>query len=315
MSASDLRIKPGVYVPIPIFFHDNEDLDFAALENHIAYLANTGLAGIVVQGSTGEAVHLTDEERIQVVRQAKAYIAKHDPSLTLIAGTGAGSVRNTLQLTKEAAAAGAEYAMILPPCYYRGSMDDEAMLSFFLGVADESPIPIIIYNYPGVTQGIDISPAVIGELAKHKNIAGIKGTDGNIGKVADLAVKTKGTGFTLLAGSTDFTLAAMTVGARGCIVGLGNALPRACVKLHNLFEQGNVQEAVKLQHQLVEPDNALCRWFGLPGVKAGLDHITQNGGPLRRPLRPLNADQRVKIAQAFADGLAIEKSLQISENK
>ncbi|KAI8062659.1 hypothetical protein BC940DRAFT_244105 [Gongronella butleri] len=309
MAPAPLRIASGVYVPIPNFFLANEDLDFEALEKHIAFLSNKGLAGLVIMGSSGEAVHLTDDERVQVVQHTKKFVEKYDPSLTIIAGTGSGSVRATLKLTKDAAAAGAQYAMVLPPSYYVGSMDDQAHIDFFERIADESPIPIIIYNYPGVTQGIDLSEAVIAKLAQHKNIAAIKGTDGNIGKVGGLAIKTEGTGFNLLAGSTNFALPALTVGSQGSIVGLGNLLPKSCVLLQTLYEQGKHAEAVKLQQQLVEPDNVLCRYYGLPGIKGGLDSFNNYGGPSRCPLREVSDEVKAKIAKAFEAAIAYEKTL------
>lgn len=179
----------GIYVPIPTFFHDNEDLDIESLEKHIKYLSNTGIAGIIFMGSTGEAVHLTDEERITVIQKGSEFIKKYDPSIKVLAGTGAASARQTVKLSKDAKEAGAEYALVLPPCYYKPSMTNEALVAFFERVADESPLPIVIYNYPGVTQGIDLDVRVIYELAKHPNIVGIKGTDGNIGKVGYVANK------------------------------------------------------------------------------------------------------------------------------
>lgn len=185
-------LAAGIYVPIPNFFLDNEDVDYATLEKHIAYLANTGIAGIIFQGSTGEAVHLTDDERVAIIKKGKALIEKYDPTIQVLAGTGAGSVRLTLKLTRDAAEAGAAYALVLPPSYYRGNMDSQAFYDFFTKVADQSPIPIVIYNYPGVTQGLDIDTPTLARLAKHANIVGIKGTDGNIGKVGFLTEHTRG---------------------------------------------------------------------------------------------------------------------------
>lgn len=181
----------GVFVPIPTFFKDNEDLDFEALEKHIKYLSNTGIAGIIFMGSSGEAVHLTDEERIQVIQKGRELIKKYDPSIKVLAGTGAQSARLTIKLCKDAASAGAEYVLVLPPSYYRPSIDGQAILEFFTRVADESPVPVIIYNYPGVTQNVDIDAKTLVKLAKHPNIVGVKGTDGNVGKVGYIAARIK----------------------------------------------------------------------------------------------------------------------------
>lgn len=188
----------GVFVPIPTFFKDNEDLDFDSLEKHIRHLSKKGLAGIILLGSNGEAIHLSGAERQQVIAKGCEYVKKYDNSMKVIAGASAGSARVTIEFTKQAADAGAEYAMVLPPSYYRANMDNEAIESFFISVADQSPVPVVIYNYPGVTQGIDITVQSIERLAKHKNIVGIKGTDGNMGKVGYLGARIRPEGKSIM---------------------------------------------------------------------------------------------------------------------
>ena len=178
----------GVFVPIPSFFKpETEDLDLEALEKHVKYMCNTGIAGIIFMGSTGEAVHLSDEERITSITKGREFIQKYDPSVKVLAGCGTQSARGTIKLAKDAAQAGAEYVLVLPPSYYKPSMTSDALYEFFKRVADESPVPVVIYNYPGVTQGVDVDVETIVKLAKHPNIVGIKGTDGNIGKVGYVA--------------------------------------------------------------------------------------------------------------------------------
>lgn len=189
--AAGTPLGRGVFVPIPTFFKDNEDLDFDALEKHIQHLSNKGLAGIIFLGSMGEAVHLSDEERRQVIAKGAELVKKYDSSIKVLAGASAGSARHTIELTKQAADAGAEYVLVLPPSYYRGNVDSEAIETFFTRVADQSPVPVVIYNYPGVTQGVDITVQSLEKLAKHPNIVGVKGTDGNIGKVGYLGARIK----------------------------------------------------------------------------------------------------------------------------
>ncbi|KAI8143354.1 hypothetical protein BJV82DRAFT_482098, partial [Fennellomyces sp. T-0311] len=278
----------GVFVPIPTFFKpENEDLDLDSLEKHIKYLSKTGIAGIIFMGSTGEAVHLSDEERITMISKGREFIQKYDPSIKVLAGAGTQSARGTIKLAKDAAQAGAEYVLVLPPAYFRPSMTSDALLAFFTRVADESPIPVVIYNYPGVTQGVDVDVQTIVKLAKHPNIVGIKGTDGNIGKVGYVANRlAPEDNFSLLAGSVDFFLPALSVGAVGCVPGLGNVAPRACVEIQRLFDKGELKQATKLQQQLVEPDDALARWHGNPGVKGGMNLLLGWGGLPRNPLQP-----------------------------
>lgn len=180
----------GVYVPVPTFFNENEDIDFEAFDSHISYLAKSGIAGIVVLGSMGEAVSLSENERNQVIQQCVESVNKYNPNLKVIAGTSSQSARVTLEYIQQAKAVGAQYALVLPPSFYKGALNDEALYQFYTQVADKSPLPIVIYNYPGVCQGIDLSINLLVKLSKHKNIVGVKGTDGNVGKMANLVNKT-----------------------------------------------------------------------------------------------------------------------------
>ncbi|KAI8365912.1 uncharacterized protein BYT42DRAFT_588195 [Radiomyces spectabilis] len=299
----------GVFVPIVTFFKENEELDLETLQKHIGYLANTGISGIIFMGSMGEAVHLNDEERIQVVKTGAEYIQANDPSLKVIVGAGGPSARQTIKLAKDAAAAGAHFVLVLSPSYYRVSMTEVAIHDFFVRVADESPIPVIIYNYPGVTQGIDIGVDTLAKLSKHRNIVGIKATDGNIGKMGTLSHSIDPNEFALLAGSADFFLPALTCGAVGLVPGLGNIMPRACVQIQSLFQAGKLDEASRLQRTVTLCDNALCRWHGIPGVKACMQRTLGYGGKPRSPLKELEAELAQNIVKAVGVGMGVEKEL------
>lgn len=303
------KLPGGIYVPTPTFFHANEDLDLKTLDRHVTYLANSGIAGIIFMGSTGEAVHLSDDERITVIRKGREVLQRENPSVRIIAGCGAASARGTIKLTRDAAKEGAEFALVLPPSYYRNRVNSDSVKHFFRRVADESPIPIIIYNYPGVTQGVDIDVETLAELSLHSNIVGIKATDGNIGKIGSLSAHTSPQEFTLLAGSADFFLPALTVGAVGVVPGVGNVTPKAIVRLQKLFEEGKLTEATELQKKLVVTDDALNRWYGLSGVKGGMEAVLGYGGPLRNPLLPVTVEEKAKIKAAFEEIMKVENSL------
>jgi L-threo-3-deoxy-hexylosonate aldolase len=180
----------GVFVPVPTFFKPNEDLDLEAFDQHIKFLANSGIAGVVVLGSMGEAVNLSEEERVQVIQQCSKSVQKYNAKLKIIAGASAQSARTTIAYTQAAAKAGAGFALILPPSFYLGAIGHDALFQYYTKVADQSPLPVIIYNYPGVCQGVDASVKLLVELSQHKNIIGVKGTDGNVGKMANLVKKT-----------------------------------------------------------------------------------------------------------------------------
>ncbi|EIE87859.1 hypothetical protein G6F46_000498 [Rhizopus delemar] len=295
----------GVFVPIPTFFKENEDLDLEALDQHIQFLANSGVSGVVVLGSMGEAVSLSDEERSKVIERVVESKNKYNPNLVIIAGTSSQSARNAIAYTKQAAAAGAQYALILPPSFYRGSITDEALIAFYTTVADQSPLPVIIYNYPGVCQGLDISVKVLAQLSKHKNIAGVKGTEGNVGKMANLAEKVNSEDIALLAGSADFFLAELLVGAVGLIPGGGNVFPSLCVELQRLYEKKEFSKAASLQRQIVEADDAACRWYGIAGVKSFIHkRFGYGNGVCRNPLLKVS-DQQAAHVESVLDPIVI----------
>jgi L-threo-3-deoxy-hexylosonate aldolase len=180
----------GIYIPIPTFFNQDEELDLVALDQHIAYLSKTGISGLVVLGSMGEGVALTEQERFKVIEQSAKSVSKHNPDLKIIAGTSAQSAKATLHLTEMAAKAGAHFCLVLPPSYYKTAIDDVGIEKFYRQIADTSPLPLVIYNYPGVSQGVDVGVKLVVKLSKHPNIVGLKATDGSVGKMSDLVRKT-----------------------------------------------------------------------------------------------------------------------------
>ncbi|CAF1195772.1 unnamed protein product [Didymodactylos carnosus] len=319
MSASDKtkinkkgHLSSGVYVPVPTFFtkDDNEELDLPTLEKHVDYLCSSGIMGIVFLGSTGEAVHLSNEERVEVIRTGSKLIKEKYPTLKSIAGCSAQSVRGTVQLIKEAANAGAQYALVLTPSYYLAWTDANIIKTFYTSVADQAPIPIIIYNYPGVTQLIDIDANAIIELARHPNIVGIKCTDGNVGKAGYLVEHTHEVDFTIMAGSADSFFPFLAVGAHGCVPGFGNIAPRACVQLQNLWNEGKIKEVQELQQKLIGSDHALFRFYGVSGLKSALEKVRGYGGKARNPMRSVTSDEQKRVLDGIKVGLDIETTLE-----
>jgi len=265
--------------------------------------------------SLGEAVHLSDEERKILLRTAKEITNQQDPGLTIVAGTGAHGTRNAIQLSRDAAEAGADFVLCTAPAYYVGAMSKAALINHYTCLADGSPVPVIIYNFPAVSGGIDLDGDTILQLSKHQNIAGVKGTEGNIGKVGLLSGKVDLTQFTLVAGSADFYLASLMLGSTAIIPGLGNITPRAIVELERLYKAGKMEEAVALQRPMVEWDNAANRWHGIAGLKAGLQGTVGYGGKPRLPILPLGVDEAKKVVDALQPGYELEKKLRAGDKK
>ncbi|KAJ6781410.1 hypothetical protein PWT90_02247 [Aphanocladium album] len=305
----------GIYVPTVAFFNDEtEELDTKTIGRHAVRLAKAGVAGIAVQGSNGEAVHLLHEERAVVTQTTRqALDTAGFAHLPLIVGCGAQSTFEAIRLCADAAAAGGDYALVLPPSYYCGLFDGAAtVLDFFATVADASPIPLLVYNYPGATPGVDINSDVLTALAKHPNIAGCKFTCGNTGKLGRVAAAAKAAGddFLCFSGSADFTLPALAAGGAGVIGGLGNVAPRACVRVFDVAEKDGVmsQEAVRLQDIVARGDWVAIQ-TGVVGVKVALNEYAGYGGFSRRPLPRPDAVKTKTIADGLKELMELENSL------
>ena len=178
----------GIFPPITTPFYPDGKIYFRKLEQNVEQYSRAPIAGIVVQGSTGEAVLLSDEERRDVLKAAREAAANEK---VLIAGTGVESAAETLRLTEYAAELGYDVAMVRTPHYYKGQMAQPAnMLAFYRFVCDRSPLPVMIYNFPQAT-GYDIPAEVVIELAEHPNLIGIKESSGSIEKVQKMVEGTR----------------------------------------------------------------------------------------------------------------------------
>src|SRR6516225_301136 len=170
----------GIFPPITTPFYPDGNVYYKKLESNVERYSRTPVAGLVVLGSTGEALMLSDQEKRDVFKVAREAAA---PNKVLIAGTGVESAIETLRLTEYAAELGYDIAMVRTPHYYKGQMANPAnMLAFYRFVCDRSPLPVIIYNFPQAT-GYDIPAEVVIELAEHPNLIGIKESSGSIEKV------------------------------------------------------------------------------------------------------------------------------------
>ena len=177
----------GIFPPITTPFYPDGAVYYKKLESNVERYSRTPVAGIVVQGSTGEAILLSDAERREVLKIAIAAAAPHK---VMIAGTGIESAIETLRLTEYAAQLGYDAAMVRTPHYYKNQMHPANLLAFYRTVADQSALPIVIYNFPQAT-GYDMPADVVIELASHPNIAAIKESSGNLEKVKKLVEGTR----------------------------------------------------------------------------------------------------------------------------
>jgi 4-hydroxy-2-oxoglutarate aldolase len=177
----------GILPPITTPFYPDGNVYFKKLESNVERYSRTPVAGIVLLGSTGEAIMLSDQERRDVLKCAREAVA---PNKVLIAGTGSESAIETLRLTEYAAEIGYDVAMVRTPHFYKKQMQSANLLAFYRTVADRSPLPVVVYNFPQVT-GYDIPVELIIELAEHPNLIGIKESGGDVEKVRKMVAGTR----------------------------------------------------------------------------------------------------------------------------
>ncbi|MGB2602946.1 MAG: dihydrodipicolinate synthase family protein [Candidatus Sulfotelmatobacter sp.] len=206
----------GIFPPITTPFYPDGNVYFKKLESNVERYSRTPCAGIVVLGSTGEAILLSDQERRDVLKSAREATA---PNKVLIAGTGIESAIETLRLTEYAAELGYDVAMVRTPHYYKKQMQPANILAFYRTVADRSPLPVIIYNFPQAT-GYDIPAELVIELAEHPNLIGIKESSGDVDKVRKMVegarhIKRSATVTETFEAVTPRMLAAATAGSSG----------------------------------------------------------------------------------------------------
>lgn len=295
----------GIFPPITTPFNADGDLLLDRFKENLVRWSGAPLAGLTVLGSNGEAHMLTEGEALQLVREARLAV-KDDR--TLIAGAGHESTRVTQEFVRKVADLGADYALIGIPSYYRARMVDDALFAHYWSVADESPIPVLIYNAPQFT-GISASASLIVRLSAHENIAGMKESGGNLPLQAEVRRRTTDR-FKILVGSAPTLLPALIQGACGGIVAVACALPAQMTQLYETFRAGDWKKAAELQCRLTPPAEAVTGLFGIPGLKYAMSLMGYFGGEARLPLLPLTEDQRAKLKSIFQTAGVLEASVQ-----
>ena len=271
----------GIYTPIITPFSEDEKVDYGKIRHNLEKWGATDLDGIVILGSNGEFVYLSEEEKLSVVEFAIKNFNHHKKT---IVGISHESTQGTIESAKRAAAVGADAVLVLPPHYYKGAMKEDILYKYFCDVADESPVPVMLYNMPGNT-GINLTSGLISRLSKHNNIAGVKDTGGNIVQIAE-TVRDTAEDFAVFAGNTGYLMPALAVGARGATLALANILPQECWELVKLVKEGMLKEARELQLKLLKINYLVTGKYGVSGLKAAMDMLGYEGGIPRRPLLP-----------------------------
>ncbi|MDP2999907.1 MAG: dihydrodipicolinate synthase family protein [Bryobacterales bacterium] len=287
----------GIYPPIATPFDLDGNLYKAKVRHNVEKWNRTGLAGYVVCGSTGESVMLTPDEKFQMFEWVAECAA---PDKLLMAGTGVESVRETVWLTNRAAEMGYKAAMVRTPHYYKNMLSNAAAQAlYFRSVADQSKIPLMIYNWPQAT-GVDIPVEAVVALSEHPNVIAIKESSGNIEKVMQMIREVK-PGFQVLVGSAPTLWPSFAVGAAGAVLAYANAAPYSTITIWEAHRTRDTEAARDWQNRIARAAVLVTTKYGIPGLKHAMDLNGYYGGPTRLPLTPPTPEAKREIEEAFRD--------------
>jgi 4-hydroxy-2-oxoglutarate aldolase len=285
----------GIYPALTTPFAADGSVSTSELKHNIERYNRTGLAGYAVMGSTGETVLLShgEWERVLIAVKESAAADKR-----LIAGTGMESTQDTIHRTKVAAELGYHAALVKTPHYYKPVYKPDLLITHYRRVADESPIPVLLYSVPQFT-GITMEAPEVAVLAQHPNIIGIKESSGHVQRVAEMVAATSST-FAVLTGGGGVVLPSVIVGAKGAILAAASALPDRYVELYDLTRRGQLEKARELQLALLQISKVFGSEAGIAGIKFVMDQRGYRGGLPRPPLLPIPEALKHKLLELLA---------------
>lgn len=307
--------RPGVWVPAITFFDRQTDtLDLVSQSKYYTYLSRTGLAGLVILGTNAETFLLTREERRTLIQTARKAVG---PNFPLMAGVGGHSTRQVKEHIADAEAAGANYVLTLPPAYFGKATTPAVIKEFYMDVSRASSLPTVLYNFPGVCNGVDMdSELIIDITSSASKVVGVKLTCGSVAKITRLVATFAPDEFAVFGGQSDFLIGALSVGAVGCIAAFGNVFPKSLVRIYNLYKEGKVDEALAL-HRKAALAESPCK-SGIAATKyaaaihtakaAGIEGAEEKLWP-RKPYTPPSDGEKEKVKKVMERMADIELSL------
>ena len=272
----------GIYVPNVTPFDAEGNIIYDSLGELIDFWIDSGVSGIVANASTGEGPYLSRGEQMSIV---EFVVGRVDGRAQVMAGTGAMGTRETIEMTREAADAGAEVALVTTPYFFKPT--DEELFQHYARVLGATKLPVILYNVPKFT-GYSISPRVVARIASEcSGLAGIKDSSGNPGTMAEV-IRLCGERISCLSGAADMILPTLTLGGEGAIVAVGNVIPGHCVSLYKAFRKGDLVEAGRQQLTASFVNKVLVAESPqIAAIKAALNKMGYGAGFPRGPLLPL----------------------------
>ena len=284
----------GIYVPNVTPFDVRGDINFDALGALIDFWVGSGVSGLVVNASTGEAPYLSRDEKRRIIGYALERIRG---GCRVFAGTSALGTRETIELTRDALDAGAEAALVTTPFFYRPS--GREIVGYYADIMGAVDLPVILYNVPKFT-GYSVEPGTVAEIAEEcSGLAALKDSSGNPGTMAEV-IRLCGDKISCLSGSADMVLPTLTLGGSGAVIAVANVIPGESVALYKAFKEGDLDEAGRGQLTASYVNKVLVRENPqIAAIKAALNNLGYGAGVPRRPLLPLQPEAADRVAEAM----------------
>ena len=284
-------MKPtGIYVPNVTPFNAKGEIMYDKLGELLEFWIDGGISGVIANASTGEAPYLSRDERVKIIEYL---IEKADGRINVFAGTGATSLWQSIELTRDALNAGAQAALVTTPFFFKPTGDEIAQ--YFIELMDAVDIPVILYNVPKFT-GYSVAPKVVAKVADEcSNLVAMKDSSNNPGNMADV-ISLCGDKINALSGAADMILPTLMLGGKGAIVAIGNVAPRTCVNIFDAHGKSDVKAAGDNQLRASFVNKVVVRDYPqIPAIKAAINQMGLPAGHPRKPLTALPEETARKI--------------------
>ena len=290
-----MAVFTGAGVAIVTPFHEDGSINYEAFAGLIEFQIAGGTDAIIVCGTTGEASTLTHEEHLDAIGFCVKQVAGRVP---VVAGTGSNCTETAIYLSVEAEKLGADGLLVVSPYYNKATQ--KGLYTHFKAIADSVKIPVILYNIQGRT-GVNIAPDTIVKLCKDvDNIVGVKEASGNISQIAKIMALSNGE-IDLYSGNDDQIVPILSLGGKGVISVLSNVAPAETHNICQLYFDGKVTESAKEQLRAIPLCDALfCEVNPIP-VKAALNMMGMEAGPLRLPLTEMEDAHKEVLRKAMTE--------------
>jgi 4-hydroxy-2-oxoglutarate aldolase len=307
--------KAGVWCPAVTFFNPvTDEIEFEAQAKYYHYLSRSGLVGLVILGTNAETLLLTREERASLLRTARTAVG---PSFPIIAGVSGHSTKQVLEHISDAYKEKADFVLVLPAAYFGKQTTPSVVMRFYDTIAQRSPLPIVLYNFPAVCNGVDLDSDLIITIAeKHSNVVGVKLTCASVGKLTRLAARLNPERFSVFGGQSDFLIGGLSVGSAGCIAAFANIFPKCITRIYNLYTSGQIKEALELHRIAAQAENS-CK-AGIAATKYAAAIVSAkaagiaNADEFLQPRSPYEAPSEAAkkaIREAITPLIDVEASL------